>query len=116
MSKTALNRAKHFSIVWGVTLAIITLVEWNSLERDPVNHEILSPFMQRAIEVSVESEAHPRSTDIPGIEIEPESPDAVLRYQVELGFNGPLFLACFFGPILIFQGLGALWNRSRARS
>ena len=116
MSKTALNRGKHFSIVWGVTLAVITLVEWNGLGRDPVNHEILSPFMQRTIAVSVEPETQPRVTEIPGIEIEPESPDAVLRYEVELDFNGPLFLASFFGPMLVFQGLGALWNRSRGRS
>ena len=116
MSKTALNRGKHFSIVWGVTLAVITLVEWNSLERDPLNHEILSPFLQRTVEVSVEPDARPRETDIPGIEIEPESPDAVLRYEVELDFNGPLFLASFFAPMLVFHGLGALWNRSRARN
>ncbi len=42
-----------------------------------------------------------------------EEADAVLRYDVVLGFNGPLFLLCFFIPVLIFQGGGALWRRRR---
>jgi hypothetical protein len=39
-----------------------------------------------------------------------------MRYEVELDFNGPLFLAAFFAPMLVFHGLGALWNRSRGLS
>jgi hypothetical protein len=110
LRKPALNRATHFSIVWGVTLAIITLVEWNSVQRDPLNHEILSPFIERQVSVSVQREQP--AADVPGATA-PEAADAVLRYDVELDFNGPLFLACFFGPALLFHGLGALWQRSR---
>jgi hypothetical protein len=112
LTKPALNRATHFSIVWGVTLAIITLVEWNNVERDPLNHEIVSPFIERQVSVSVEREQLPAEADIPAA-IDPESADAVLRYDVSLDFNGPLFLACFFAPVLLFHGLGALWRRSR---
>ena len=45
------SRATHFSIVWGIALAIMTLVEWHSLERNPVTQEIISPFIQRNIDV-----------------------------------------------------------------
>ncbi len=109
MSKAALNRATHFSIVWGITLAIITLVEWNNVERDPLNHEILSPFIERQVKGSVEREQLPE-VDIPTA-TDPEAADAVLRYDVALNFNGPLFLACFFAPVLLFHGLAALWRR-----
>jgi len=114
LSKSPLNRATHFSIVWGITLAIITLVEWSNVERDPLNHEILSPFIERDINVSVERERLPEA-DIPTA-MDPEAADAVLRYDVSLDFNGPLFLACFFAPVLLFHGLGALWRRNRRGS
>lgn len=39
--------------------------------------------------------------------------DAVLNYEVSFHFNGPLFIACFFVPVLIFHGLAALWSRLR---
>ncbi len=45
----------------------------------------------------------------------PAEPDAVLNYEVSIHFNGPLFIACFFVPVLIFHGLGALWNRLREK-
>ncbi len=106
------NRATHFGIVWGITLAVITLVEWHSLDREPVKQEILSPFIERTMAVSVEeAEADPLESS--GTGAEGESPQAVLHYDVQITFNGPLFLACFFAPILVFQAIGMLWDRYR---
>ena len=110
MKPALYNRATHFSIVWGVTLAVLTLLEWHSLDRDPVRHEIISPFIERTLSVSLENGP---AADEPVL-IEPDaSQDAVLRYEVDIRFNGPLFLACFFGPVLVFQGIGLLWNHYR---
>ncbi len=106
------NRATHFGIVWGITLAVITLVEWNSLDRDPVKQQILSPFIERTMAVSV-NDADAPPGDSTGAGDTARSPDAVLRYDVQIAFNGPLFLACFFTPILVFQGIGMLWDRFR---
>jgi len=106
------NRATHFGIVWGITLAVITLAEWHSLGRDPVKQEILSPFIERTIAVSVD-EADAPPGDSTGTGDSAQSPDAALRYDVQIGFNGPLFLACFFTPILVFLGIGMLWDRFR---
>ena len=110
MTSNAYSTATHFSIVWGVALAIITLVEWNSLERNPVDQQIFSPFINRTIAVSIENAPAPAG-DV-AVSAQPgDGPDAALRYDVELTFNGPLFLACFFTPILIFHGTGWLWRR-----
>jgi hypothetical protein len=106
------SRATHFSIVWGVALAIMTLVEWNSLERNPVTQEIISPFIQRNIDVSLANGVSPADQAEELVEAE-DSADAILRYEVELKFNGPLFLACFFGPVLLFHATGLLWRRWR---
>lgn len=106
------NRATHFGIVWGITLAVITLVEWNSLDRDPVKQEILSPFIERTMAVSV-AEANAPPGDSAGTRDSAQSPDAAIRYDVQIAFNGPLFLACFFTPILVFQVIGMMWNRFR---
>ena len=85
-------------------------MEWHSLDRDPVRHEIISPFIERTLSVSLENGP---AADEPAL-IEPDaSQDAVLRYEVDIRFNGPLFLACFFGPVLVFQGIGLLWNHYR---
>jgi len=106
------NRATHFGIVWGITLAVITLVEWHSLDRDPVKQEILSPFIERTMAVSVaEAEAPPLEST--GTGAAGESPDAVLHYDVQIAFNGPLFLAYFFTPIVVLQGIRMLWDRYR---
>ena len=108
------SRATHLSLVWGVTLAVLTLLEWRSLDRDPLGHQILTPFIEREVTVSV---AGAESAE--GLEFDEEEEsdaDAVLRYEVEVHFNGPLFLACFFGPVLAFQGLGWLGARARSRS
>ena len=61
-----------------------------------------------AIAVSVENASN---TDEDSAIAAQESPDAELHYEVEFGFNGPLFLACFFGPMLLFHGIGMLWKR-----
>jgi len=106
------NRATHFGIVWGITLAVITLVEWNSLDRDPVKQEILSPFIERTMAVSVAGAGAPPA-DSTGTGDSAQSPDAALRYDVQIAFNGPLFLAYFFTPIVVLQGIRMLWNRFR---
>lgn len=111
MNRPVLNRAAHFSIVWGITLAVITTVEWYNLEREPLEHEILSPFFERRVQVSIERQP-PATTEIPGM-AESAGADAALRYDVSLDFNGPLFLVCFFTPVLIFHGAAALWRRYR---
>ena len=113
MRKSAFTSAAHFSIVWGVTLAVITLIEWHSLDRDPVRQEIFSPFIERNIAVSVieEPTANELPFDIPTADT--ESADAALRYEVAFHFNGPLFLAVFFAPVVVFQGVGMLAARLR---
>lgn len=117
MIGSKLSGATHLSVVWGIALAIMTIIEWNSLDRDPLNHQIISPFIQRDIKASVQPQAPGLvENEIPGLDIPPataESADAVLHYEVALDFNGPLFLACFFAPVAIFQGLGMLWRRLR---
>lgn len=105
MNRPALNFAKHLSIVWGVTLAIITVVEWNSLERDPMREQILSPFIERRISASVESAVSSGEDVLSESQHVAEEDEIPLRYEVEFGFNGPLFLAGFFLPVLLFHGL-----------
>ncbi len=113
MTPHSYNRATHFSIVWGVALAVMTLVEWHSLERNPVTQEIISPFIQRNIDVSLANAVSPADASGGLVDAE-DSADAILRYDVELKFNGPLFLACFFGPVLLFHAIGLLWRRWQA--
>tara|TARA_R110001599_G_C12277354_1_gene663197 strand:+ start:40865 stop:41203 length:339 start_codon:yes stop_codon:yes gene_type:complete len=112
LKTTIFNRATHFSIIWGVCLAVITVLEWNSLDRNPVKQEILSPFIQRTMTVEV-AEAPGLDTD--DFATQQVEPNAVLNYQVSFHFNGPLFIAVFFVPILIFHCLAALWNRLRRK-
>ena len=107
------SRATHLSIVWGVALAALTLLEWRSLDRDPLGHQIMMPFIERNVTVSVAGNGGPEPLDVNEDRAGPEEPG--LLYEVEFDFNGPLFLACFFGPVLAFQGLGLLASRARAR-
>lgn len=102
----AYSRATHFSVVWAVTLAIITMVEWRNLEQDPLEREILSPFIQREITVSMAQSGGTDEFDKPETTAVDE-----LQYEVAFHFNGPLFLLCFFAPILLFHGMGRLWSR-----
>lgn len=104
--------ATHCSIVWGVTLAILTLLEWHSLDRDPVRQAILSPFIERNIAVSVANRPAP-ADELAAVTGTEDAPDAQLRYEVDFRFNGPLFLAWFFIPILLFHAVGMLWNYLR---
>jgi hypothetical protein len=109
MSTPVINRATHLSIAWAVALAVITLVEWNSLGRDPIGQEIFLPFIAREISVNVMEASDPDP-----LEFSTESDAAAaggLQYEVEFFFNGPLFLAYFFGPILFIQGIGLLAAR-----
>ncbi len=118
MSRPVFNRGTHFSIVWGVTLAVLTLIEWNSLDREPMREEILVPFIERRVSVSVgEEHAPPEPGGIAGEGTDADS-RGVLQYEVEIDFNGPLFLAYFFGPVLAFQGIGWVAGRfiNRQRS
>lgn len=108
MSEPTLNRATHFSIVWGVVLAVLTIVEWNSLDRDPMSEQIFLPFIEREIALPAKdtyTTTHPVTTmgDLPE-----QGVAQSLQTHVQIDFNGPLFLAFFFGPILIFHAIGLL--------
>ena len=118
MNAGAFNRASHFSVVWAVMLSFITIVEWRSLDRDPLKAEILSPFITRHIEI-VPGGAPPggdSSGSARPINSLQEQPAAGPQTTVELGFNGPFFLACFFIPIILFHGLGNLLTYLQQRS
>ena len=112
MDGPGFNRATHFSIVWGVTLAVLTLIEWRSLDRDPIGQQILTPFIEREISVDVAPDAAQSEIDFGADTQADDDPQNGLQYTVEIHFNGPLFLACFFGPVLLFHGIG--WLAARA--
>ena len=110
MSEThGFNKATHLSIVWGVTLAVLTLLEWRSLDRDPLGHQILTPFIEREVTVHQRSPADEGLLEFSDQAASEAVP--AIQYEVEFHFNGPLFLLCFFGPVLAFQGLGWLARR-----
>ena len=112
MSKAAYGGARHLSIVWAVTLAILTLMEWRQLDHDPLNREILSPFIEREVTVFVgNAEAAPEQTA--GETARRRAEPGPTRYEVEFHFNGPLFLVCFFGPVLAFHGIAQLLGKLR---
>jgi hypothetical protein len=111
LSNQPFNRATHFSIIWGVTLAVLTLLEWRTLDRDPIGHQILTPFIERDIVVGLDPSAVPEDVEEARGLPDDLVADDVLQYQVDIRFNGPLFLACFFGPVLAFLGLGKLYER-----
>jgi hypothetical protein len=83
MHSAPFSRARHLSIVWVITLAIVTTVEWRSLEREPLKPELMLPFIERQVSISAAPEA-----------------GGTLTQTVEIGFNGPLFLLYCFGPVL----------------
>lgn len=104
MSYSGLNRATHFSVVWALTLVIVTVLEWHSLDRDPLSREIMSPFIGREVTIVP---APASGALIPG--------PIALQQQVTFHFDGPLFLACFFGPVLVFHGIAYLLFRMRGK-
>jgi len=106
MSAFSFNPTTHISIVWGVTLAILTVLEWNSLDNDPMREQILSPFIGREVSVMTQQESLAGS-------VAEDALDPGLRYEVEFHFNGPLFLAYFFLPVLALRAV--LWMIARAR-
>lgn len=109
-------------------LSFITIVEWRSLDRDPLKAEILSPFITRHIEIApggappggAPPGGPPPGGDSSGsarpVNSLQEQPAAGTQTTVELGFNGPFFLACFFIPIILFHGLGNLLTYLQQRS
>jgi hypothetical protein len=113
MIEPTLNRASHFSIVWGVVLAVLTIVEWNSLDRDPLSEQIFLPFIEREITLSTtgaNTTTQPAATagDPVG-----ENGSRNLQTHVQIDFNGPLFLVYFIVPILVFHGIGLLSRKLR---
>lgn len=113
MSNPAFSRATHISIAWGIALAVITLIEWRSLDRNPIEQQIFSPFIERDIRVSQAAPLSGAEREIPSDDQGDQNPLNSLRYEVQFHFNGPLFLAYFFGPVLIVHGLGLLLSRLR---
>ena len=118
MGSPGFNFTTHLSIVWGVTLAILTLIEWRSLDRDPMRKQILSPFIEREItarlnesgaagDIVFEDPLEARS-------VAGHTPEANVQYVVEFGFDGVLFLVYFFVPVLAFHGAGWLVNVLRS--
>lgn len=105
MSQSVFRVSTHLSIAWGVTLAILTLVEWNSLSRNPIEQQVLVPFIQREITVSSPAQSGGGEVDFDGVVTAPAENGPGLLYTVEFHFNGPFFLACFFIPVLLFYAL-----------
>jgi hypothetical protein len=109
VKKQSLSLPTHLSLVWGVTLAVLTIIEWRSLDRDPIGQQVFLPFIEREISVlpaTISGNAPEASRDAASML------DGPVRYEVEFHFNGPLFLACFFVPVMVFHG-GA-WLLARA--
>ena len=111
MTDSSFNRATHFSLVWASVLAVLTLVEWRSLERDPLSEKVFLPFIERDISLSRVETAGARQPvtgddDLPrGVALQN------LQTTVQLEFNGPLFLLYFCLPIVAFHLLGLLFAR-----
>jgi hypothetical protein len=115
MTEPAFNRATHFSIVWAVVLAVLTLVEWHSLDREPLNEQIFLPFIERDITMTVTDSNAGDSPGVTGGDLPGVDESRSLQTHVQIDFNGPLFLVYFFGPILILQGIGMGVARLRQR-
>jgi hypothetical protein len=119
MSKATFKPATHFSIVWGVMLVFITLVEWRGLDRDPLGQQILSPFISRHVSVNVDEAVAAKELDFSDEALFnkeqqfSEETAGGVQYAVDIRFNGPLFLAWFFSPVLVFHAAGWLLARLR---
>lgn len=113
MKEPVFNRATHFSIVWAVMLAILTIVEWRSLDREPLAEQIFLPFIEREIGFSILDANSGTPVDTASGDLPAEDDERGLQTNVNIAFNGPLFLAYFFVPIVIFHAVGLLWSRLR---
>ena len=113
MIESTLNRATHFSIVWAVVLAVLTIVEWRSLDRDPMSEQIFLPFIEREIELSTTEVNTTTQLGTNAVDLPKDNVRRTLQTHVQIAFNGPLFLAYFFGPILIFHAVGLLSRQLR---
>ena len=113
MIEPTLNRATHFSIVWALVLAVLTIVEWRSLDRDPMSEQIFLPFIEREIELSTTDANTTTQLGMTAGDLPRENVRRNLQTHVQIAFNGPLFLAYFFGPILIFHAIGLLSRQLR---
>lgn len=110
MIEPTISRATHFSIVCAVVLAVLTIVEWHSLDRDPMSEQIFLPFIERQITLPL---TDANTTEQLGTTLGDHPAGSVgrgLPTQVEIDFNGPLFLVYFFGPVLIFHAIGILYT------
>jgi hypothetical protein len=113
MFESTLNRATHLSIVWGVTLAVLTIVEWRSLDRDPMSEQIFLPFIERQIEFSKTDANALEQPGTTGSDVPNRGGSRNPQTHVQIDFNGPLFLAYFFGPVLVFHAIGLLVRKLR---
>lgn len=113
MIEPTLNRATRFSIVWAVVLAVLTLVEWRSLDRDPMSEQIFLPFIEREITLSRADSNTTKQLGTTEGNFPEKNVRRNLQTEVQIGFNGPLFLFYFFGPILIFHTIDLLFARLR---
>jgi len=113
MIEPTINRATHFSIVWAVVLAVITIVEWSSLDRDPMTEQIFLPFIEREITLQLTDENTTKQPGTPTGDLPATNVRRNLQTHVQIDFNGPLFLVYFFGPVLIFHAIGLLFARLR---
>lgn len=116
MSTSTVSRATHFSVVWGITLAFLTILDWNSLGRDPANEQILLPFISREISLTstpnITKNTEVDELDFGSTQSNTNNPKP-LQYNVDIKFNGPYFLACFFIPVLAFQLIGFVLRSGR---
>ena len=113
MNEPVINRATHFSIVWAVVLAVLTLVEWHSLDRDPMAEQIFLPFIERKIELTLSDAKRTDQVDGTADNLSETPARSRLQTEVEINFDGPLFLVYCFGPILVIHGTGLLVSRLR---
>lgn len=89
-------------------LAIITLVEWNSLGRDPMAPQILSPFIGRDITIYDAAGSAPKPVEFQEALQHSVATHNSSRIEVAFVFDGPFFLLCFFTPIVVFRAMGCI--------
>ncbi|RLQ21724.1 hypothetical protein DWB85_10555 [Seongchinamella sediminis] len=113
MTGPSFNRASHFSLVWAFVLAVLTLVEWRSLDRDPLAETIYLPFIERQVTLSKAAASPGQADPSTSARLRGDTAGNALQTTVQISFNGPLFLIYFAVPIVIFHGFGLLIARLR---